>query len=100
MYVQLTTFMSDPAREARLRRTEPERFGLCVACMRDYGAESPAVAANTCEPCLASGPPDVEALADALRDLARYGCDDHKSIEKILALAWPVVGAARTAGVR
>jgi hypothetical protein len=100
MYVQLDTLMNDPTREARLRRTEPERFGLCVACMQQFGAESPAVASHLCEPCLTSVPPNVEALADALRDLATPGDVEHKHIAKLLALAWPVVGAARVAGVR
>lgn len=100
MYVQLDTLMNDPTREARLRRTEPERFNLCVVCMDQFGAESPAVASFLCEPCLTSTPPQVEAFADALRDLATYGAVDHTSINRLLSLAWPVVGAARVAGVR
>lgn len=99
MRAHLDAIFNDPTREARLRRTKPERFNLCVVCMQD-DVESPSVAANLCETCLASVPPNVEAFADALRDVATYGAVDHASIAKLLALAWPVVGAARVAGVR
>ena len=90
----------DELRESTLRRTEPERFGLCVECMRETGREVRALNhLPLCETCAAEKVADPEAVVDLLRDLDKHGARPEDT-GRILRLVWALVGDARAVAAK